>query len=89
MNKKREFIENLIQDIEFKDVPEAFVMGARVTSYSGDITIMDPEEVLELISDPESLERHDVAAVSLILDLEAVESAIDHYTEILLSSIPA
>lgn len=88
MNKKNEFIEDLIQDIEFKDVPEEFIDGARVTSYSGDVTVMDCDEVFDLISDPENLERNDVASVALILNLEAIGDALDHYAEILLSSIP-
>lgn len=88
MNKKNEFIEDLIQDIEFKDVPEEFIDGARVTSYSGDVTLMDCDEVFNLISDPENLERNDVASVALILNLEAIGDALDYYAEILLSSIP-
>lgn len=88
MNKRLKFVENLIEDIEFKNVPEEFISGARVTSFSGDVTIMDCEEVFELINDPESLEEHDVASVSLILNIEAISDSLEYYAEILLSSVP-
>lgn len=88
MNKKHEFVEDLIREIEFRDVPEEFIKGARVISYSGDVTIMDPDEVFELISDPRSLEEGDVASVEVILDIEAIDDALEYYAEIILSSIP-
>lgn len=88
MNKKFEFVENLIQDIEFENVPEEFISGGRVTTFSGDVTIMDSDEVLDLINDPEVLAQNDVASVALILDFEAISDALDHYSEIILSSIP-
>lgn len=82
-------LDRILEDLDLQHIPEEFVTAGRITDYDGEVRVVSPEELEEIMGSPESFREQGIKDLRLLLNLEAIKMAVHETAERILSSVPA